>query len=707
MDATTNSGLVGATVFWLNTSTGTQTNASGLFELSKPIKTPAYLVVSYIGYKTDTLLYQNQFEWHIRLKPSGQLGEVEVTDHKESVTFSTIDPMNRQRLNTKELQKAACCNLSESFETNATVDVSYSDALTGSKQIKLLGLDGSYTQTMIDGHPGIRGLSNQFGLTHIPGTWVNAIDITKGVGSVTTGYESMSGQINIELQKPEKSDRLYANLYAGDWGRYEANIHTGHQLNKHWSTVLLTHASTVNKRNDFNKDGFMDAATGYQLGAQSRWKYDVPGKIMSTFGIHAGTENKTGGQLSFTDRSQNENRTAYGVGFQTNHLEAFGKAAFGFEGRPYRSLVVQTSARHYSHDAFYGFKSYQGTEQSTHATVTYQSIISTSDHQFKTGISYMMDRFRERYNDSAFNRFESVPGAFAEYHHERLNKYSVLLGLRTDAHNLYGIWVHPRLHVKINLRAASALRFSAGRGSRVANIFIDQPFLLASNRRVIVEERLRPEVSWNYGSSLTHKFKFFGKNNSIIADVFYTHFEQQVVTDLDAQAQEVRLYNLQGQSYATTAQVEWIIEPVKRFELRAAYKWQDVRTTYHGVLLEKPLIARNRLLLNAAYATRFEKWKFDVTYKWFGSNRIPDTRGNPESLQLPERSQPYFTMNAQITRAFKRWELYVGGENILNFVQSQQIIDPTNPFGNNFDASLIWGPVMGRVLYTGIRLTIK
>jgi outer membrane receptor for ferrienterochelin and colicin len=711
IDAQTKEPLQDATLVWGNTQQGTIANSDGLFEIAYPIKTPAVLIARYIGYINDSIVFNNQTELHIKLKPAATLKEVQITETKESLAFSTIDPMNKQTLGTKELTKAACCNLSESFETNATVDVTYNDALSGTKQIKMLGLDGAYTQTLIEQQGGIRGLSTNVGFSHIPGSWAHSIDITKGVGSIVNGYESISGQINIELLKPEKTDKLHVNVYAGDWGRYETNIHLGHRINKEWSTLLLTHASTVNRKNDFNKDGFMDVATGYQLGVTNKWKYEKQGKIMASFGVIANIDNRKGEQMNFTNRAENNLKQVYGVGIQTKHLEAFNKTAFGFMGRPYKSMILLVNARTYEHDAFYGFKAYNGKEQTLHTTVYYQSIINTSDHKIKIGASYLLDNFNEMYtvntNDSIFKRNESVPGIFAEYNYEITNRISLLLGARSDFHNIYGPYFTPRAHLKLNLSQTSVLRFSAGKGMRIANVFVEQPFILASNRTVIIAESFKPEIAWNYGISLTHKFNIAHKNASLVVDFYRTDFQNQIVTDLDQHSQEVFMYNLKGQSYSNSFQMEFNYEPIKKFELRLAYKWQDVKTTYNGTLLQKPLIAKDRLLFNVAYATRFDKWKFDATVKWFGQNRIPNTRSNPVGLQLNTYSNPYYTMNSQVTRAFKKFELYAGAENIFNFIQQQQIIDPQNPFGNYFDASLIWGPVMGRVLYVGFRISIK
>jgi outer membrane receptor for ferrienterochelin and colicins len=726
MDSKTRQPLIGATLHWAGTTKGGATDANGVFEISYPIRVPATLVVSYVGYINDSIAFKNQTEIHVFLKQSAQLDEVEIVDKKESLSFSSIQTMNRQTLSTRELQKAACCNLSESFETNATVDVSYANALTGAKQIKMLGLDGAYTQTMIDLQPGIRGLSNGAGWAHIPGTWVHAIDITKGVGSVVYGYESMAGQINIEMQKPEKNDRLFVNLYAGDIGRYEANVHISHQFNKHWSTILLTHASTINGKNDFNNDGFLDMATGYQYTAYNKWRYDNPGKLMASFGVFAGNELRSGGQLAYKNKSDIQERRFYGVEVVNRFLEAFAKASIGFKGQPYKGISLTAFARHYENQSMFGFKNYTGIEQTANFTATYQSIILTSEHKIKAGTTLLIDQFDEKFSHQDLNyeyqmaRNEFVPGVFTEYQYDNLRNISIIGGLRADYHNMFGLFFTPRAHFKYNFNRSSALRLSAGSGFRTANIFIDHQAALASNRRVVIDSEMQPERAWNYGASLTHKFKLLNKNATWVADYYYTTFQNRIVADMDADFSMIYFYNLNGVSDAHTVQSDFIYEPLKSFELRLAYKWQDPRITYRqNGLLTAPLVNRHRILFNTAYATKFEKWKFDATWKWFGTTRIPNNYFSakpPTSVQndaqanifTNQQSPWYYTINAQVTRKFKHFELYVGGENLTNFYQIQQVIVfDNNVFDQSFDASQIWGPVMGRVFYTGMRFTIK
>jgi outer membrane receptor for ferrienterochelin and colicins len=730
MDSKTRQPVIGATLSWAGSSKGAVTDVNGAFQIAYPAKTPAILVVSAIGYTTDSILLSNQREIHVMLKRNLELDEVEIVSKKESMSFSTIQTMNRQTLNANELKKAACCNLSESFETNATVDVSYANALTGAKQIKMLGLDGAYTQTMIDFQPGIRGLSNGAGWAHIPGTWVESIEITKGVGSVVYGYESMAGQINIELQKPEKNDRLFVNIYAGDIGRYEANIHTAQKINKHWSTILLTHASMLNGRNDFNRDGFLDMAIGNQISVYNKWNYDKPGALLASFGVFAGNEQRNGGQINYINRDAAlPGINYYGVDVNNRFAEAFGKASIGFKGKPYKGVNFNAFARYYENTSMFGFKNYNGNQQTLNFTTTYQTIIGTSDHKIKAGASYLFDRFDEHYNpmhESSnhmhihMERTELVPGIFTEYQYDDLKRFSVVAGFRADYHNMFGMYYTPRAHIKYSFTRNTALRLSGGTGFRTANVFIDQPAALASNRYVVVEGSLLPEQTQNYGISYTHKFKLINRNATWVSDYFYTSFINRIVADMERSANHIYFYNLQGQSYAHTIQSDFIYEPMKQIELRAAYKWQLPIISYaqNGNLLA-PLVNQHRILFNAAYATRFDKWKFDATWKWFGPSRIPNNAYADSARQSGATSSfdnaftsgtsPwFFTINAQITRKFKYFEVYAGGENLNNFFQQNQIILLDNQIReSSFDAFQLWGPVMGRVFYTGIRFSIK
>jgi outer membrane receptor for ferrienterochelin and colicins len=699
--------LVGANLRWLGTTNGTVSNESGSFSLVLPDSLPARLIASYIGYKADTITVSSSKPLHIQLISAEQLQE-EVVISASPTYISKVEPRKMEVITRKELQKAACCNLSESFETNASVDVSFSDAVTGAKQIQMLGLDGVYTQIMTENVPAVRGLAAAYGLSYTSGTWVQSIDVGKGAGSVVNGYESITGQINVELLKPEDSERFYLNLYANHMGRTEANIHLAQKLGKKWSTGLLFHTDRMRTTVDRNGDGFLDMPHSTQYSLVNRWKYDGD-RLKSQFGVKLLTEDKMGGQVNFdpSDKAHQYHTGVYGTGMDTRRVEVFAKNGIIFPSKPYKGLGLVTSATYHKQNAFFGLNNYDGTQKTFYGNLIYQSIIGNTNHQFKTGFNYLYDEYNEVFADSAFARTESVPGAYGEYTFSGINKFTAVAGLRADFHNIYGPFLTPRLHLKYDLSEATTLRASTGRGLRVANPLAENTSALVSSRQIIVRNRLMPEVAWNYGLNLTHDFHLNNKPGMVTLDLYRTDFQNQVVMDMDASVRQILFYNLDGKSFANSFQAELQYEPVKSLSMKTAYKFYDVKTTLNGKLQQRPFVSRHRFFFNTGYATKFDKWKFDFTTQWHGPKRIPDTADNPAEHRLNAYSPSFFVFNAQVTKAFRKWDAYLGVENLGNFKQANPIVSTDQPFSPNFDASMVWGPIVGRMVYAGMRFSIK
>lgn len=691
-----------ANVFWENTTVGTTTTDEGYFKITAPTTYPAKLIVSHIGYQSDTLVIDSYMKsLTITLQPSLQLKTYEISTREKSSFINTVDPLLVETITSKELNKAACCNISESFETNASVDVNITDAVSGTKKIQLLGLDGIYTQMQFENLPLIRGLSSAFGLTHIPGTWVESIQIKKGAGSVVNGYESTTGQINVEFEKPDEADKLFLNLYTNERLRMEANIHAAQQLNDKWSTMTFAHASTQPLEWDNNHDDFLDQPLRTQYNLFNRWKY-VGEKHISQFGFNGVYEDLTSGQLT-----SNDIPNPYSINVDTRKLEVFTKNGLLFPDLPHRSIGILNTFRYHDHQSLYGNKKYDAVQKSGYLNIIYQTIIGNTDHSIKSGGSLVYDHFDKNYNDSLFGRTEIVPGIFTEYAYDAGNKSSIVAGLRVDHHNTFGLFITPRMHYKYNFTKQTAFRISLGRGFRTAHPFIENAAIMASSREIRVLEQLQPEIAWNYGTSFTHRFEAWEKNMDISVDYYFTNFENQVVIDME-NSDEVLMYNLDGTSFSHSLQADYSVSVTEAFEVKVAYKWYDIKTTFRGELKEKPLIAKNRALLNLAYFSNFDKWKFDLTLNWFGKSRAPSTADNPIAYQRDDFSKNYALLNAQITHTLKNgMEIYVGSENITNYRQPDPIIAADQPFSSYFDASLIWGPVNGRVTYAGLKFNLK
>jgi outer membrane receptor protein involved in Fe transport len=696
--------LYGAKLKLLQSGQGTVTADDGTFELSLPKQLPDTLVISAMGYASDTLVVGKSDRFislEIILYSDQLLPEMVVEIRRNSHSISRLKTLHVEELTSSELRKAACCNLSESFETNASVDVSIADAVSGSRKIRMMGIDGVYTQIQLENIPYLRGLESAFGLNSIPGTWIESIQITKGTGNVANGYESMAGLINLELKKPREMERFYANAYGNIFGRAELNLNAGHILNEKWSTGWMAHASGVFADMDNNGDGFRDLPMGKTVSFLNRWDYRGK-KMEAQFGFNAYYDEKMGGQVGY--KSGDELPLMYGVYIASKHIDAFAKTGF-FLKKPTNSIGIVYNLKYQTVDATFGLQQFYGEEKRGYINAIYDGIIGTTDHKIKLGASGVFVDMLQHLGALHSERVEIVPGAFAEYTYTGM-RLSAVLGARGDYHNLYGFQFSPRLHTKYTLTEKLDVRLTAGKGWRVPNYMIDNLSLLASSRTWIAPTDLLPEVSWNFGGSLVQEFKLFKRKANLTIDFYHTFFENQLVVDRDFSSAQVRFFNLNGVSYSNSFQSELTIAPLKNLELRFAYKFLDVKSEFGGMIQQQVMVPRHRGFFNAAYFTRNKRWEFDLTASIYGTSRLTELPGLEPTLQHLQ-SPAYPIVNAQITHIYKKWNFYLGGENLTNFRQMNPIVDAANPFGSDFDATRIWGPVMGINVYLGVRYAFK
>lgn len=704
--------MAGANVVWAGTNSGTTTDENGVFNINH---NGDRLIVSYTGYSSDTISVLPTKELKIILATGKQLNEVKVTSSRASTYISTADPYRTQNITQKELFKAACCNLSESFETNPSVDVSYNDAVTGSKQIQLLGLAGIYTQLTVENLPGPRGLATSLGLNSIPGTFIESIQLNKGTGSVANGYESIAGQINVELKKPVTTERLYANIYANDFGRTDVNLNLTQKTGTKWSTTLLLHNDYFNnKKLDFNNDGFRDLPTGNLFSAVNRWSYDNSKGLMTQFGIKFLGDKKTGGQVAYNPTKDKFTTNNYGLEINTKRIEGFGKIGYVFPQKKYHSIGLQLSAFDHRQHSYFGMTNYNAQQQNFYSNLIYQSIINTTAHKFRTGLSFVYDKYNEDFNANNYKRTEIVPGAFFEYTFTPSDKFDVVAGIREDYNTIYGWFTTPRLNARYEPVKGTIIRASVGRGQRTANIFAESNGVFASSRQINIIAAsaggaygLEPEVAWNKGISVDQKLKLFNRAATIGADFFRNDFTNQVVADVE-DPRQIKFYNLEGKSYSNSFQAELSFIPIQQLDVKLASRMFDVKTTYSNQLLQKTLTAQNRAFANLAYETK--GWKFDYTVSYSGKKRLPSTEANPAEYQRSSYSPSFVTMNAQVSKTLGKknpFDIYIGGENLTNYYQKNAIIAATQPFSQYLDASMIWGPITGRMIYAGMRFRIK
>lgn len=715
-------GLAGANVYWLNTSIGTVTNIDGKFAIPYS-KENTKLVISYVGFLTDTLTINQPKTVSHWLKPIDNLDEVKVTSRKQTTVKSYLQATNTFTVSSAELLKAACCNLSESFETNPSIDVNFADAVTGTRQIKMLGLTSPYILISTENIPSIRGASQAFGLSFIPGTWVESIQITKGAGSVVNGFESIAGQINAELVKPATDDKLFVNFYGGNNGRLELNTHINTKVSDKWNSGLYLHGSTLNEAHDVNNDGFLDMPKYNQINLMNRWQYtNLEKGFVSFINLKFLNDEKQTGQLDFNPKTDKLTTNAWGSEIDTRRYEVSAKLGYVNPEIPWQSLGVQSAFSSHKQASYFGLKLYDILHNSLYSNIIYNSIISDSRHKIKTGVSYTYDHYDEDLStlnlNSDYERTERSLGAFFEYNYDDLDKLNITAGVRVDTHNLLGTFITPRVHARYTPWGKSALRASIGRGKRSANIFAENQNMFATSRTINILNSggsvygLDPEIAWNYGVSYLQGFNLFGRKADVTVDFYKTNFTNQVVVDYE-NPQEVNFYNLNGKSFANSFQTEINYNVFEHVYVRLAYKYYEVKTQYNSGMLDKPLTPQHRFFANAAYETptkenKTDHWKFDATFNWLGKQRFSSTATNPLAFQLPENTPKIGTLNAQVTKVFSpKFEVYLGGENITNLRQNNPIIAPDDPFGSNFDTTFVYGPIFGSMYYAGLRFKIK
>ncbi len=699
--------LPGVNIYWENTHQVTVTDSEGNFTIRQRAG-QHMLVFSFVGFETQTVHIHGPNPLEVTMEPNLELGEVTVIQKDRGTYLSTISPIHTERIGGAELHKAACCNLAESFETNPSVDVSYNDAISGAKQIRLLGLDGIYSQLQTENIANFRGLATNFGLTYIPGPWMESIMVSKGASSVINGYESISGQINVDFKKPDSSEKLHLNAFASVDGKTEFNANTNIRVHKDMLTTgVFFHAENLSKRIDHNGDGFLDHPLNTQVHFFNAWKYNNHKGFMLHGGLRFLHDERQGGQAAFGKGMSRNTSNPYGIGMDNRLYETVFKAGYVWPSQR-SAIALLSNAVIHNMASFYGLHNYDGDEVRLYANLIWtQDIDDHGHHTFNSGASFFYNRFDEMLNQLAMDRNESVPGIFTEYTFKPSDQLTLMAGIRGDFHNAFGPFITPRMHFRYQPDLRWTFRMSAGKGYRTANVLAENSFLLANYRNLVFPVTLQEEA-WNYGLNFIQNYELFGRYLQISAEVYRTDFQKQFVVDRETDPDDLIIAPLQGKSYATSWQVDVRYPVIRNLDLTVAWRQNDVKQTIGGKLLEKPLVSRYKGLITMNYTTNLKKWMFDYTVQFNGGGRLPVVNaGHAIHQSLSQTEFPAFTiMNAQITRYFRLWSVYAGSENLTDFMQHLPVIGAGNPFSSGFDATRIWGPVSGRRIYAGIRFTL-
>lgn len=753
---TENNPMPGASVYWADTNVGTAASIDGKFRLHR-VKGYDTLVASFLGYENDTLRVDDTVsQVQLKLRQGVALETVVVEGNLGGNYIRHDGILKGETISFAGLCKMACCNLAESFENSASVTVGYSDAISGARQIKMLGLAGTYTQILDENRAIMRGLSAPYGLSYTPGMWLNSIQVSKGISSVTAGHEAITGQINLEHRKPTDDERLFLNVYFDSELKPEVNLSSAIPVtaDKRLSTVILAHGSMDTKSYDHNHDGFRDLPLSRQFDIANRWLYQADNGMQVRWGVKYINDYRLGGQMNYRksmkdemlhwiDESQpdhyNHNRP-YGSEVKNEEVNAYfklgmpvGKSVFDKDEQDEMrsNFAVVVDFDHFNEDAYFGaFNDYSGRQNMLNANAmyvhyfTYRSSlisgISTSsrwvDENLMQNLGVIQDWQglipENKVLDS--KRLEPEIGAYMEYTYSIKDKLSVVAGLRYD-YNFYfrKNMITPRAHVKWNITPTTVFRASAGLGYRPTDVITDNIGILATGHQIYgvpqhYRDLNRMETALTAGGSLTQTISTINHNDMTISfDYFRTQLFHSVIVDQEYIYGATFIYDTNKKSFTNSYQVDLTWTPIERFDIFATFRYTDSKYTVRREgggyeLVERPLVNRFKTLLNLQYATRMRKWTFDVTAQLNGRSRIPKTEPD-----IPSAYSPVYPMfYAQVSRRIKHWDIYIGCENIGNYTQKHPILNADNPYSWYFNSSLIWGPLMGRKFYIGVRFNL-
>lgn len=709
-----------ASVYWLQSGTYMDCDADGKFTFTVFEKVDATLVATAVGYNKDTInitATDNYVEF--MLIGVNELEKAVVQAKSESNYLSKLSSVRTEVITAAGLCKMACCNLAESFENSASVSVGYSDAVTGARQIRLLGLSGIYTLMLDENRPVMRGLASPFGLTYIPGQWLESIQIAKGPSSVINGFEAITGQINMEHRKPTAEQPLYLNLLLSQTLKTDFNVASSLQLNEKWSTVILGHVSGDFLRHDGNGDKFRDDPMTRQFNVANRWLYFAPDGVQVRFGVRALNDMREGGQMDYRRSMGNkfEEGTTWGSVIWNKGINGYVKVGVPLDENNDQNIALVADYTYHQFDSFFGKKDYNANQNSVFANLMYQNT-KFEGHRFTVGLRNQFDLLDETlkqpfqpYAEGSdkqivdLGRQENSVGVFGEYTYNYDDKFTAVADLSLDYNNIHGLLFAPRLNLKYSIIDDIVVRAMGGRGFRSPNLIVDNLGMMSTGREIVFDDNLGIEDAWTFGTNITGYIPIgFNDNCYISFDYFRNDFNNQIIADQERDFSKVWLYNVDGKSYTNTYQVDFSIEPIERFTVMATFRYTDAKVSLHNKgLVERPLTSKYKGVLNLQYATRMNIWTFDFTAQLNGPSRLPSFMGDGTGADY---SPIYPILFAQVTRKFKGVDVYLGGENLTNYRQPNPILEVENPFSEGFNASAIWGPLMGIKVHLGVRFTL-
>ncbi len=701
--------IIGAWISINHTGPKVQTDENGYFILNT-VTWPAHLDVD-LG--DENIVHVNVSDTTAALKiTANKVVELKEVVIKEKVNreLNTLETRNVETIGKREFQKAACCRLSESFDNSGSVSVSETDAVTGAKEMEILGLRGIYSLMTLDNMPDFSGINYPFALDMIPGTWLNQVAISKGISNAINGSNGFSGQVNIGLKNPFEEPPLFVNVYGNTMGRFEANVHLNKVLkNPAFATGLFVHGSKNFVKTDYNNDNYLDMPLSSQFNVLYKIAMNGLGPWESGLSVHFVKDQREAGQANVDPEHP------YVAKSDAQRFAISGNTGFvGFD-KEGRTMGFKYQYSNNLLDANYGALNYAGKQTKGYFQALYEDRFDEGNHIIYAGGSLLAEKLEQVISNGDYDRKEFVPGVYAEYSYNPeltadsrfVKRFGLVATIRADFHNLYGTQVAPTLTAKYNLSQDQVVRANIGKGYRTPYFFTDNISSFVNGRQFSIESELEAEEAINYGVSYVLKSKIADRNFTFNGDLYQTSFQNQIIVDQETDLKSVRVSNLEGNSKTTSGLLSSSYDVIDGFNVKVAYKWNHIVFDQQGIEVHKMLVPKHRVLLALHYTTWDENWEFSNTTTWLGNQEyLVRTLENGNAIQERHEAKPYLTTNAQVTRKFKAFDIYVGGENLTNERQKLPIQGMDNPQGSLFDVSQVYAPLMGIRGYVGLRWTL-
>ncbi|MBU2912797.1 TonB-dependent receptor [Reichenbachiella agariperforans] len=697
------------------TNRGGTTNTKGILRLTDLSYGSYDILVSIMGFKSEKVTVVHQASLStltVDLEESATaLDEVvvsgtmtEISKMESAVSIDVYSP--------KFFKANPTPSVFESMQNINGVRPQINCNVCNTGDIHINGLEGPYTMVLIDGMPLVSGLSSVYGLTGIPQSLIERVEIVKGPASTLYGSEAVGGLINLITKTPENTPTVSTDAFATSWG--EVNTDIGLKLNTGNKSHTLVGINYFYYQNpiDNNGDNFTDLTLQNRISLFNKWTMKRKNNRQLSLAGRYVYEDRWGGEMQWTPEDRGGD-TVYGESIYTKRWETFGTYQLPVE----EIINFQFSANGHKQDSYYGDLSFQAQQNIGFGQLTWHRPVGR--HEFLLGAAYRYTYYNDNTVATTSPSITHLPGAYLQDDFRIDNQNKILLGVRYDYNSLHGgIW-SPRINYKWNTtNKKNILRLSLGNGYRVANVFTEDHAALTGARDVVFEEELKPEESWNVNLNFVKKIITNHQNYiGVDASVFYTYFDNRIVPDYESDPNEIRYANLDGSAVS------------KGVSLNLDLSWHSglsalVGTSIIDVSIEEEGVKRRQLLTekvsgvwNIGYTFGASLISIDYTGNLYGPMRLP--------LLGPEDDRPAYSLwysiqNIQITKKFiNGLEIYGGIKNLLNFTPpansiarahdpfDENVNDPIdNPNNLTFDPSYVYAPNQGIRGFAGVRYAL-